>query len=303
MIRFGIVTHGGVGAPRSMDDGCSSAAEAGLRALHKGGSALDAVIAAAVVLEDDPRFNAGTGSVIRLDGKTIEMDASLMTSEGEIGVVAAIQFVKNPVLIAREVMRTPHMILSGEGAIRFARLRGFPHFYSPTPRAQERHQKVVQLLRERKMDDFRPNWRNADVRALWNFQSRYAEVFGTDTIGAVAVDERGLFAVANSTGGATPMLLGRIGDTPILGAGFYAGPAGAVATTGIGEEIIRRQAARAVYDRITAGETPPQACERVVAAFPQEIPFGVIAISRRGIGIADNREMARAFQGADDDQG
>jgi beta-aspartyl-peptidase (threonine type) len=294
MLRFGIVAHGGVGASRDLDDGCEAAAEAGFRVLERGGSALEAVVAAAVVLEDDPRYNAGTGSVIRLDGKTIEMDASLMTSEGAIGAVAAIQFVKNPILVARDLLATPHMILSGEGAVRFARLRGHPHHYDPPAKSIERHRQVVRMLKERNMDGFRPNWREADVRALWNFQAEFAEVFGSDTIGAAAVDESGLFAVANSTGGATPMLLGRVGDTPILGAGFYAGPGGAVATTGIGEEIIRRQAARAVYDRIVQGETPQTACERVTAAFPREVLFGAIAISRRGVGIADNRQMAQA---------
>lgn len=293
MVQFGIVTHGGVGASRALDDGCIAAAEAGFRILERGGSALDAVVAAAVTLEDDSRYNAGAGSVIRLDGRTIEMDASLMTSDGRIGAVAAIQFVKNPILVAREVLSTPHVILSGEGATRFARLRGFAHHYDPTPAALERHRKVVRMLKERNIEGFRPNWRDADVQALWNFRIAYADVFGTDTIGAVAVDQGGLFAVANSTGGATPMLLGRVGDTPILGAGFFAGPGGAVATTGIGEEIIRRQSARAVYDRIVHGEPPQTACERVTDAFPADIPFGVIAISRRGAAAADNRQMAQ----------
>jgi L-asparaginase/beta-aspartyl-peptidase (threonine type) len=144
------------------------------------------------------------------------------------------------------------------------------------------------------MEDFRPNWKDADVKALWNFTSEYSDVFGSDTIGAVAVDDRGLFAVSNSTGGATPMLLGRIGDSPIVGCGFYAGPAGAVATTGIGEEIIRRQLARAVYDYMAQGDEVQAACERGVRLFPREVMTGVIAISRRGIGAADNRQMARA---------
>lgn len=293
MIRFGIVTHGGAGASRDLDDGCAAAADAGFRILERGGSALDAVVAAAVVLEDDPRYNAGTGSVLRLDGRTIEMDASLMASDGRIGAVAAIQFVKNPILVAREVLSTPHMILSGDGATQFARLRGFPPHYNPPPAAIERHRQVVRMLKERQIDGFRPNWRDADLRALWNFRIAYTDVFGSDTIGAVAVDESGLFAVANSTGGATPMLLGRVGDTPIPGAGFFAGPGGAVATTGIGEEIIRRQAARAVYDRIVQGESPQTACERVTSAFPADVPFGVVAISRRGAGAAENRQMAQ----------
>lgn len=296
MIRFGIVVHGGVGSPREWDDGCERAAAAGFAVLEKAGSALDAVVEAARVLEDDGRYNAGTGSAIRLDGQTIEMDAGLMTSDGRIGAVAAIRDVRNPILVAREVMDTPHVLLAGEGATQFARRRGFPPSSHPTADRIERVKKIIGFFRDGKRDSLRPPWRNVDLKALWNFPQPYEEVIGCDTIGAVALDRRGGLAVANSTGGAAPMLLGRVGDSPIVGCGFYAGPAAAVATTGIGEEIIRRQLARSVYDAIAGGESVQRACEKGVALFPGEIIVGVIAIAPGGTGVADNRNMARALR-------
>ena len=105
----------------------------------------------------------------------------------------------------------------------------------------------------------------------------------------------GTFAVAGSTGGSAPMLLGRVGDTPLIGCGFYAGEHGAVACTGVGEEIARRMLAREVYESMRAGMTPQAACEAGVDLFPAEVSVGVIAVGRDGAGAASNRDMARAF--------
>lgn len=296
MLRFGIVTHGGVGSPASWKDGCESAAEAGYKILRNGGSALDAVQTAAVALEDDGRFNAGTGSVVRMDGRTIEMDASLMDSDANIGVVAAVRGLQNPILAAREVMNTPHVILSGEGAAAFARARGVsrPH-PGPTPRALEGFQKLRRIVGEKAFQELHGAWKTFDLRAHWNFPVPFDEVFGHgDTIGAVAVDRDGRLAVANSTGGASPMLAGRIGDSPIVGSGFYAGRAAAVASTGIGEEIIRRMLARSVHDAIAQGEEVARACDAGVRQYPEAVSIGLIAISRRGWSVAHNRDMSWA---------
>ena len=123
------VVHGGAGSPRARMDGTDRAAAQAAVLLKGGGSALDAALAAVVILEDDPRFNAGTGANIRLDGKTIQMDAACMDGEtGAFGAVAAIERVKNPVLVARKVMDTPHILIVGEGATRFARAMGFPDY-------------------------------------------------------------------------------------------------------------------------------------------------------------------------------
>lgn len=302
MIRYGIVTHGGVGSPNAWNDGCERAAEAGLRILEAGGHALDAVQAAAVSLEDDGRYNAGSGATLRLDGRTIELDASLMDSEGRIGVVAAVQGLKNPIRAAREVMSTPHVILAGEGAVAFARRRGVaePH-PGPNARAKESFRKVRRALGSKQFEELRAAWRSFDMRANWNFPVPFEEVFGeSDTVGAVALDREGRLATANSTGGASPMMAGRIGDSPIVGCGFYAGPSAAVVSTGVGEEIIRRMLARSVYDAVAHGEEPARACEAGVAHYPKEIPIGVLAISRRGWAAAHNRDMAWAARVKED---
>lgn len=123
-----ILTHGGAASPNANSDGCVKANEVARAVLESGGDALAAALAATVVLEDDPRFNAGTGSNLRLDGRVIEMDASIMTSDGRFGSVAAIQRVKNPILVAAKVRDTPHLTLVGEGATAFARRLGFPDF-------------------------------------------------------------------------------------------------------------------------------------------------------------------------------
>src|SRR5210317_1522453 len=110
-----VMVHGGVAAPAEWSDGCVRAAEAGVAALRAGEDALGAAIAATIVLEEDGRFNAGRGSVVRIDGETLEMDAGLMTGEGDIGAVASLRGFRNPILAAREVMDTPHVLLAGPG--------------------------------------------------------------------------------------------------------------------------------------------------------------------------------------------
>jgi L-asparaginase/beta-aspartyl-peptidase (threonine type) len=139
------------------------------------------------------------------------------------------------------------------------------------------------------------------MEAHWNFPMPFDEIFGeSDTVGAVAVDREGRYAVANSTGGASPMLAGRIGDSPIIGCGFYAGRSAAIATTGIGEEIIRRTLARNVHDSIFQGEEVARACDLGVVQYSNVIPIGIIAISRRGWSSVHNRDMATATRVKED---
>ncbi len=294
-----ILTHGGAGAPARFHDGTQRAAELGLERLRAGEPALDAVIAATVDLEDDPRFNAGTGSNLRLDGQTLEMDAAVMTDDGRSGAVANLARVKNPVLVAAAVReRTPHLLLAGEGALRFARRLGFADHDPVTPKARARLLEARRGLRGELVDDEEFGaWMGRDLRALWNFEADctiydpdYDQRLG-DTVGAVARDESGRFAAASSTGGTLIMLRGRIGDTPLVGCGLYAGPAGAVTATGVGEEIVRRFLSRTVYDWIAAGVPAKEACQRGVALFPEEFGVGVLAVSQTGHGFASNREM------------
>jgi L-asparaginase/beta-aspartyl-peptidase (threonine type) len=289
-----LVVHGGTGSPPDWSDGCDLAAAAGREVLLAGGTALDATIAAVRVMEDDGRFNTGLGAVLRLDGETIEMDAGLMTSDGRIGAVAALRGFHHPISVAREVMDSPHLLFAGEGAARFAAQRGAePLVGAPTPRNLERHREALAALRDGTCR--RVRWRGVDVGRIWNFRGSLPdELRPRDTVGAVARDRAGRFAAANSTGGAVPMLLGRVGDSPLPGAGYWAGPAGAVATTGVGEEIIRRLAAREIYDRMVAGLPPERAVEEVVALFPDEDSFGAVAVTRSGHAIGATRTMAGA---------
>ena len=289
-----VVVHGGTQSPEEWSDGCAAAAEHGAEVLRRGGSALDAAIAAVVVMEDDGRFNAGRGSVLRLDGETIEADAGVMDSSGLIGAVAAMRGVMNPILAARAVADTPHLLLAGEGATRFATLRGLePLSGTPSEASAARHERAMKMLRERSSK--RPAWRDADLESIWNFPGELPdELVPEDTVGVVVRDRCGRLAAANSTGGAVPMMLGRVGDSPLPGAGFWADAHSAVATTGVGEEIIRRLAAKAVADRIAAGETPARAIAEVVATFPEKLSFGAVAVSADAHGIDANRTMAKA---------
>ncbi|MHC4471831.1 MAG: isoaspartyl peptidase/L-asparaginase [Planctomycetota bacterium] len=289
-----VVVHGGTQSPEEWSDGCAVAAERGAEVLREGGSALDAAVAATIVMENDGRFNAGRGSVLRLDGKTIEADAGIMDSSGLIGAVAAMRGVKNPILAALAVADTPHLLLAGEGATRFAEMRGLaPLTDAPSEASLKRHERAMRMLRER--TSRRPAWREADLEAIWNFPDGMPdELRPADTVGVVARDAEGRLAAANSTGGAVPMMLGRVGDSPLPGAGFWAGPSGAVATTGVGEEIVRRLAAKEVYDRIDRGASPAVALAETVALFPDTFSFGAVAVSADAHGVGANRTMAKA---------
>ena len=271
-----LVTHCGAGSTHAVDDAAEASLAAGMKVLRRGGSALKAVEEAVVVLEDDPRTNAGTGSAMRTDG-TIQMDASIMDSRRRVGAVAAITGVRNPIRVARRVIDTPHVLLVGSWATDFARQCGFPPYDPATDRARERRAEVLGNLRAGKV----PPWAKR-----WLARGHY-------TVGAVARDAKGRFAAANSTGGISLMLAGRVGDSPIVGAGLYAGPAGAVATTGVGEEIMRHVLAKSVYDRIAALRAQ-RACEAGVKMLPKSVPIGIIAVARGGAGEACNRDMAWA---------
>ncbi len=287
-----IVAHGGAGGPPENADGCQAAAKAAHDALLAGAAAIDAAAAAVVVLEDDGRFNAGSGSVLCLDGKTIEMDAAVMDSEGKLGAVACLQRVKNPVLVALAVTHTPHWLLAGEGAQRFARVMGFPDHYAVSERARQWHTDL--LARLRRGEAMLPGVENERFENYWNYEIPLRDLSakeGCDTVGAVVRAEHGRFAVACSTGGRAPSLLGRVGDTPIIGSGFFAGPFGAVAVTGPGEEIVRHVLAYAVYRWIADGASMSEALDRGIGLFPDEIGIGIIAVSRTEAGGVSNRSM------------
>lgn len=268
MPRYVIAVHGGCGGWDRAETGRAlkgvrSALQAARRILHDGGSALDAVCAAVVLLEDDPLFNAGTGSVLNRDGEA-EMDASVMDGERlRCGGVAALVRVRNPVLVARRVMdETPHALLAGAGALEFARSCGFPDYDPIAAGRRARHRRLALTAR----------------------------VPAGGTVGAVARDVAGRFAAATSTGGVPLKLPGRVGDSPVPGAGNYATPHAAASATGHGELMLRSLATKSVCDLIAAGRTARAAARAVVSRLgaAADQSAGMIAIdgaSRCGVAV------------------
>ncbi|MDP1826469.1 MAG: isoaspartyl peptidase/L-asparaginase [Archangium sp.] len=289
---FSIVVHGGAGPKRDQESGdearasCLVAADQGAAILAGGGSALDAVEAAARWLEDDPLFNAGLGAVLNADGE-VELDASVMNGETlEAGAVAVVKTVKNPVSLARLVMeRSPHVLLVGEGADAFARTQGVPAIAPGSL--------VTPVQRQR--------WLERDR------SPRAGSRGGHGTIGAVAVDERGQVAAATSTGGTAGKLKGRVGDSPLIGAGTVADSRWAAASsTGLGEFIIRVGLARSVLEAVRRGAGLNAACEEAVAELKRiGGDGGVIAVTPSGeVGWAFCSErMAGAFVKSTGDRG
>lgn len=271
-----LLTHCGAGSDRSVQDAADAAGRAGLEVLGRGGRALDAVVRAVVVLEDDPRLNAGTGSRMRTDGR-IQMDAAVMDWNLEAGAVAAIERVKNPILVAKDVLVTPHILFVGPDAVAFARAHGHADYDPATPESRRKLEESLRQIREGHVPRYYRKFKNLEAH---------------ETVGAVARDRRGHCAAAVSTGGTSFMLPGRVGDSPIIGSGLYAGPHGAVCSTGIGEEIMKRVLAKYVYDQMALGRSPQKAAERGLALFPRDVSVGVIAVGKRGAGEACDREMA-----------
>ena len=237
-----IIVHCGAGSVK--DDslalrltGCKEAASAGWQILTHGGSALDAVEAAVVTLEDNALFNAGTGSTVNSLG-TVEMDAAIMEGESlRAGAVAAVSGIKNPVKLARRIMEDGrHVMLAAEGALLFARQIAFPEV---PPESL-----ITQSEKNR-------------------WESRHG------TVGCVAFDSEGKTAAATSTGGIFNKLPGRVGDSPLLGCGTYANKYGAVSSTGHGEAIMRVLMARGALQYLQDGVDPFAAADRAVADLDQ----------------------------------
>src|SRR4051812_36180473 len=204
-----LIAHGGAGSWRPGSeqdaiDGMKAAVEAGRRVLQAGGTALDAVCASVAALEDNPIYNAGTGGVLNFDG-AVEMDASVMVSEHKrFGAVTGLTRVRNPILVARKVMEeTDHAMLTGEGALRFARAMGFGDHDNVTAA-----RKADWAAKKAKLGEAPQGGKG--LRVL-DFLRKYPDYAG-GTVGAAAVDARGLLAAATSTGGVTLKLAGRVGD-------------------------------------------------------------------------------------------
>jgi beta-aspartyl-peptidase (threonine type) len=288
---FAIVVHGGAGEPLEFTDGCEKAAQRGREKLLETGDALDAAIAAVMVLEEDERFNAGTGSVLCLDGATIEMDASIMDTRGRLGAIACVRDVRNPILLARAVADTPHVLLAGEGAERLARALGLERSQPIRESQRDKHHKLLKELAG--SVPAMPGIDNRMFERFWNYKTplQLPPSAAHDTVGAVVRGPDGHFAVAGSTGGSAPSLLGRVGDTPVMGSGFYAGPLGAIAATGVGEHIVRHMLARTVYGYIEQGMPLQQALQRGIDLIDKDVDTGLIGVTKTQAASCSNTHM------------
>jgi beta-aspartyl-peptidase (threonine type) len=269
--------------------GLAAALDAGYAILERGGSSLDAVTAAVRTLEDDPQFNAGRGAVLNHEGDA-ELDAAIMDGHGpRAGAVAGVRHVRNPVELARLVMEnSPHVLLVAEGAEEFALEQGMVL----VPRGYFRTE-----ARARELDE---------ARQTQAEQLKAAAPGATGTVGAVALDRAGHLAAATSTGGLTNKHRGRVGDSPIVGAGTYADDAScAVSGTGQGEFFIRQVVAYDIcallqYRHLTLAQAVREVIHEKLRRAGGE--GGVIAVDRSG-NIAMDFNSVGMFRGARDSRG
>ncbi len=278
-----IIVHGGAGTvspERSeiVQAGCKEAALVGWRILQEGGSALDAVEAAVRALEDNPSYNAGMNS----DGN-IELDAGIMDGQGlHVGAIAGVERIKNPISLARKVLVSPHVLLVGRGAEQFAQEQGISQC-ALEDLVTERQYKIWQ-----------------EQQAQQPQQVQHTDKHGT--VGAVALDASGVLAAATSTGGIHNKYPGRVGDSPLVGCGFYADEYAAVSCTGDGEDFVRLLIAKRAADVVgnsKGGQTAREAAEAAIAVLGAKATGtgGLIVVDRKGnVGFAWNsRNMSHAY--------
>ena len=292
-----IAIHGGAGAvprhtltaerERRYRDALAAALDLGYATLEKGGSSLDAVTTAVRTLEDDPLFNAGRGAALTRDGAA-ELDAAIMEGRQQrAGAVAAVRHVRNPIELARRVMeKSRHVLLVGAGAEEFALEEGIALVPNVYFRTEERRAQLESERSGRPVSDLVPS--------------------SQGTVGAVALDEAGDLAAATSTGGMTNKRQGRVGDSPIIGAGTYAkNGVCAVSATGHGEFFIRTVAAHHIcaaveFRGLALGEAVHELLHEKLRRLGGS--GGVIAIDRAGA-IVTQFSTEGMFRGARDSSG
>ncbi len=311
MTRNCIIVHGGAGWIQdhvwpAYQAGTQAAARAGQAVLDSGGSALDAVVTAIIELENNETFNAGYGSSLNADG-VVENDCFLMRGEDlRSGAAACLVGVRNPILLARAVLeQTPHELLAGVGANAFARRIGL-ELCGPSDLASPRRMGQWQQLRDsgesfetsifleskaeppQASGDYGGGNSGRGGSSGLDSSSLAGGLEPTpqqgDTVGACAIDSAGRIAVGSSTGGIMMKMPGRVGDSPIIGAGSYAGPAGAVTATGHGEAAMRVLLAKFVYDRLAEGQDALSAARAGVAEMVSKVDgkAGVIVLDAQG---------------------
>lgn len=272
MKKTAIVVHGGAWAipdalAEASVDGVKYAARAGHSVLTNGGSALDAVEKAVRCLEDDPVFDAGHGAVLNTDGE-VELDSIIMDGKTlATGAISSVRNIANPVSLARAVMeKTDHVMLTDRGANMFAEHIGFPAVHdlvTETERKEWEHYKKYAV----------------GVKELFNSQS------GHDTVGAVALDSFGNVACATSTGGIRNKMVGRVGDSPVIGSGGYAdNRSGAVSCTGHGESILKVTLARLILFHMEQGKSATVAADTSLEYMRERVQGGggAIVVSSTG---------------------
>jgi len=277
-----LVVHGGAWAmPDDVVDahlnGVRNAAVAGWRVLERGGSSLDAVEEAVVIMEDDETFDAGRGSFLNLDGK-VQLDALIMDGNTlRTGGVGCVERIANPVRAARKILsESPHVYFVAEGAERFAAAHGIALCRNEDliiPREMERLREFLARGEDHPQDIFAP-------------------AISHDTVGAVAVDCDGNIAAATSTGGTLAKAPGRLGDSSLIGCGCYANNESAAAsTTGWGEPIMKLVLAKWAADRVESGSMPEWVAQEAMNYLKQRLNGhgGVILLDAQGrFGIAHN---------------
>jgi beta-aspartyl-peptidase (threonine type) len=286
-----IVVHGGAGTwqPERRQPGMKGAKRAaltGFKILESGGTAVDAVMKTIMVMEDDSTFNAGYGSSLNIE-KKVEMDASIMDGKTlQAGAVALLKDLKNPVLLARKVMdETDHVLLAGEGADRLAKIFDMERINPITELRLKYYEEQKKALLEGK----------TQLLKTASLVKKHPELVESDTVGALALDKEGNVAAATSTGGYPLKLVGRIGDSALIGCGTYAdNQSGACSATGVGEIAIRLVLAKTVCSYIENGETPQDAVEHGIKLVNTRISdlhnsMGLAAIDTHGnFGVAHN---------------
>jgi beta-aspartyl-peptidase (threonine type) len=274
-MRPTLIVHGGCGLPPAGEeaerrDATERAADAGWAVLAGGGGALDAVEAAVRRLEDEPVLNAGTGSYLQADG-VARLDASLMASDGRAGAVAQVPGLRNPIRLARYLLeQDAHVMLAGEPALQLALRLGHDAAVLATPSKIAYWQEHLDAP-SRRLDyaAMAEAWKSSNPRL--------------GTVGCVALDAAGRLAAATSTGGTGHCYPGRIGDSPIIGAGTYATPRAAVSMTGVGERILVLLSAKRLADLVADGRALDAAGRAVISEIEASKSYaGLVALDAAG---------------------
>ncbi|HEU4327403.1 MAG TPA: isoaspartyl peptidase/L-asparaginase family protein [Roseiflexaceae bacterium] len=270
-MTIAIIVHGGASTvppeqAHAFREGCLRAVQAGWALLQRGASACDAVEAAVRVMEEDPTFNAAYGGALNADG-VVEMDAALMEG-GDLryGALAATQGLRHPISVARRILEVGPLLLSGEGARRFAQGAG-AELCDPA---------------ELTTDKQRQQWEQTEEQM---HEKRPTEPGTNDTVGCIALDASGLIAVGSSTGGEDHNPPGRVGDTAQIGCGVYADNSlGGCAVSGTGEAIMQIVVAKSAIELLAAGLHPDEAARQIIDTLGERVSGegGCIILDRRG---------------------